>query len=115
MPFPRESSSTRTFWANVDKTGQQVPHMDTPCWEWKGPVARNGYGLVEGTPWSGGSSHIYSWKLHHGAIPKGQQVLHKCDNRLCVRPDHLYLGTAEQNVQDQKDRGGYALDPWIKH
>jgi hypothetical protein len=46
-----------------------------------------------------------SWQIHCGEIPAGLQVLHKCDNPRCVRPDHLFLGTIADNVHDMLAKG----------
>jgi len=49
--------------------------------------------------------HRVSWEIHNGPIPEGMSVLHKCDNTICTNPEHLYLGTQTQNMQDAWDRG----------
>lgn len=53
-------------------------------------------------------AHRASWELHKGEIPKGEQVLHKCDVRLCVNPDHLFLGSNGDNVNDKVMKGRQA-------
>ena len=80
------------------------------CWEWQKYIARNGYGEM-GYGWNAATgrgvtilTHRASWIVHHGAIPEGAMVLHKCDNRKCINPDHLYIGDAQDNVNDMHER-----------
>lgn len=73
------------------------------CWLWTGAPTAYGYGTisVEGTITP---AHRLSYVLHHGSIPEGLFILHKCpkgENRLCVNPDHLALGTNQDNVDDK--------------
>jgi hypothetical protein len=73
------------------------------CWLWSGAHhARTGYGsFQEGGHGSAGvGAHCYSYRLHKGPIPAGLEILHSCDVRLCVNPDHLSVGTHLQNMQD---------------
>ena len=88
----------------VDKTRPPVRDDLTPCWWWTGHCTGKGYGEFK---WKGKNwgTHRASWTLHNGEIPEGMHVLHHCDNRKCVNPEHLYLGTNQQNVDDREIRG----------
>ena len=81
----------------------------TPCWDWTGAREPKGYGKIR----SGGrkgkllTAHRVSWELYRGEIPEGEGyhgtcVLHRCDRPCCVNPDHLFLGTVEDNNADMK-------------
>lgn len=83
----------------------------TQCWEWQGTIAATGYGqLTLATGKSGGkaaSTHRLSWQEFRGPIPDGLWVLHKCDVKRCINPDHLFLGTHTDNVRDCIAKGGW--------
>ena len=74
------------------------------CWEWIGCTNSRGYGIFnrDNVP---GLSHRFSWEIAYGEIPVGLSVLHKCDNRKCCRPDHLFLGTRADNNYDMVAKG----------
>ena len=79
------------------------------CWNWTGFKDKAGYGRVmEGGRKKYFYAHQAAWIVAGGSIPKGAHVLHKCDNRKCINPKHLYLGTYQDNIRDRdnRDRGG---------
>lgn len=83
-------------------------HVETPvdgCWEWTGGTTHFGYGAFKKQNRVQVNSHRYSWELHNGPIPEGVFVCHRCDNPLCVRPDHLFLGSGFDNMRDASKKG----------
>lgn len=80
---------------------------DAECWEWQGCHNADGYGsiCVEGRMVG---THRVAYEHFVGAIPPGLVVRHQCDNRTCVNPHHLLVGTQKQNVQDAVSRGRHA-------
>ncbi len=76
----------------------------TPCQEWQGALDPTGYGAVKVKGKKRGA-HRVAWQSVNGSIPPGLMVLHRCDNRACVRPDHLFLGTSKDNMQDCRAKG----------
>ena len=74
------------------------------CWLWQGSLNPKGYGMmsIDSRP---RLVHRISWQVAHGPIPGGAFVLHKCDNPICVRPDHLFLGTQQDNMSDMVAKG----------
>lgn len=86
------------FWLRVKKT--------PGCWIWLGSWLRFGYGQFRSP--HGTCAHRYSWALHYGPIPSGMLVLHKCDNPQCTNPEHLFLGTHQDNVDDKVSKGRHS-------
>lgn len=74
------------------------------CWNWTGSTITKGYGMI-GHLGNNYLVHRVSWQEHNGPIPAGVHVLHKCDNRICVNPDHLFLGTELDNARDREAKG----------
>lgn len=86
------------FEANV------LPEPNSGCWLWAAGIQSDGYGTFRAFDKSD-LAHRASLMLHRGAIPTGMHVLHKCDNRSCVNPDHLFLGSNYDNVLDKCAKG----------
>lgn len=79
------------------------------CWLWFGRTKSGGYGVIASVCYGNRSrailAHRASWLVHKGAIPAGLLVLHKCDVPACVNPDHLFLGTQRDNLDDMTGKG----------
>jgi len=75
----------------------------TNCWEWNLVLSSDGYGRCY---FQGVSvrAHRLSYQIHHGPFPRHLLVCHKCDNPKCVNPEHLSLGTIQDNMKDKRER-----------
>lgn len=92
------NKTERKFWERVDMSGD--------CWEWQRATTGEGYGNL----WIDGKNvraHRYSYSLAHGPIPEGMCICHHCDNPVCVRPSHLFMGTNGDNIRDAFAKGKF--------
>ena len=90
-------SIEETFWSKVEKS-------ESGCWLWAGTMASNGYGrfqLDRKSRWA----HRVAYQFAVSPIPEGLCVLHRCDNPPCVNPEHLFLGTQQDNLADMVAKG----------
>lgn len=94
---PRHAQTKESLFkrARVKKSG---------CWHFIGSLSKTGYGVV-GLNGKVIGAHRAAWILTNGEVPDGLFVCHKCDNRRCINPDHLFLGTAKDNTQDMISKG----------
>lgn len=99
------------FWRSVQKC------EGDGCWLWTGYTINGGYGIIS-VCGKGIGAHRFSYELNVGPLEKGKMICHKCDNPLCVRPDHLFQGTARDNVIDMHIKGRakkhFGDDNWMR-
>lgn len=97
----------------ADRFWKFVSKQSSGCWEWIGCLSTKGYGKIAAGRDRYGvrEAHRVSWEIHNGKIPDGKWVLHRCDNPPCVNPEHLWLGTARENVRDCVSKGRFRGNP----
>ncbi len=96
------TNTKETFWSKVNKK------KDDECWEWQAGCCDEGYGkfMFECTVYR---AHRLAYKFTHNYLPSDSDVLHTCDNPKCCNPNHLYLGTQKNNMEDRNNKHRQAL------
>lgn len=107
LPITVDDRLRDRFWSKVRKL-----NGEGSCWLWTGTGRGNGYGCikVDGMLMD---THVVAWRLVNNgiAVPEGRLIAHRCDVRLCVRPEHLFLASWSENMLDAKDKGRLT-DSW---
>src|SRR3990167_6559441 len=91
----------RYFWSRVEKSES--------CWRWTGIKTKMGYGYLYIRGEKSMRAHRVSYQIHYGEFDSNLLVCHHCDTPYCVRPDHLFLGTCRDNLDDMRRKGRMRL------
>ncbi len=88
----------------AERLHRRTEKSDNGCWLWRGYLKPNGYGTI-GRNGASAYTHRVAWEVANGPVPDGMMVLHRCDVRNCVRAEHLFLGTCQDNHDDMDAKG----------
>ncbi len=100
-----DESACSRFEERYEKV-DRVESIEGKCWEWTHNKHSYGYGRIS-VKGNWRLAHRVSWVKYNSAIPEDKQVNHRCHNESCVNPEHLYLGTQEDNVHDAVEEGNF--------
>lgn len=100
--IPKRKTFEERFFDNLS------PVPESGCLIWLGFITKSGYGQIS---YKGKltRAHRVAWEVKFGEIPEGLHVLHKCDVRCCVNPDHLFLGSHQENMRDKVNKGRHPV------
>lgn len=96
------------FWPKVNKNGPVPPHRPElgQCWLWTAAENGHGYGAFSIAPGTQRPAHRVAWEITHGRrLARAEACCHRCDTRLCVRPEHLFVGSLAANNEDMARKG----------
>jgi hypothetical protein len=90
-------------WEFLIERAEPIP--ESGCWLWRGKISRGGYGQIRDIGGGYAQAHRFVYRLFKGEIPDGLFACHRCDVRSCVNPNHIFLGTHSDNIQDATEKG----------
>lgn len=117
VKFEVTEEEAERFWAKTDPDCSKIFYGGKRCWEWGAACFNTGYGQFRlgGRKGDMRLTHRVAWTLVKGQPPEGKLVLHRCDNRKCVRPSHLFLGTHADNAIDRETKGRGTMERGSKN
>ena len=107
------SCAGQSYRVTPEKFMERVEKQSDGCWKWTG-TTRRGYGVV-GRDYKSVLAHRLAYEYLVGEIPNGMYVCHRCDNPICVNPEHLFLGTQIDNMADMVKKCRQARGASCKH
>lgn len=111
--FVWKTASEKEYQKKMKEKFNKYVIKSEKCWDWKGPIYNKRYIPFKTDKLT--YAHVVSWKIYKGKIPAGKFVCHTCDNPRCTNPEHLFLGTPKDNIQDMihKKRNRYGSNHYM--
>lgn len=110
-PFKKR---TRSKWCSIKCHLLDRIQKKEDCWEWMGSLTKVGYGKIQ-VKNKNYTTHRLSYEIFKGQIPDGNMICHSCDNKKCINPEHLWVGSAKDNMHDMIQKGRKVAKTGWKH